>query len=278
MFLGNAGTQTQPYSEALCALVEGLAEKPPSPCQPVLSHGHLKSSQCARTDILEQALGNNCWKNNRCLVHFNGLLTRKPSGLERPQQRLSGLQPDGFRELLPVTCDAVTAAFTLRTTALSTSDNTERGGSGGRVCGSPLPCHGSPPRPPRRLKRHSNALLPSSAAHSGDPSRHPLRMCSPSRAPAGWPRPPAGLYPRHGGRRRHCDWFGPSNRAPPPPPLLPQRPLPLPGAGRAREDPDYRRGTCGPPAPRPVHCAGAPQGGRGRGRSKEEKGGEQKLL
>lgn len=126
---------------------------PSSSPEPALPHRHLQQSTRVRTDILQGALRNNCWKSNRCPVLFNSLLTRKTGGLEQPQRRL----PVRLREPLPhiylghgraASTHGITAPFARRRCA---ENGTKRGGKEGVL--QPLSLTLPPAAQPRRAAR-----------------------------------------------------------------------------------------------------------------------------
>lgn len=102
-------------------------------------------------------------------------------------------------------------------------------------------------------------------------------MRSRNHTAAGTAPPTYRAFCGRSGRWRHSDWPGPLQSPPSASPRLQLSsliaPLPLPGAGRAREDPGYRRGRGAPPPPLPCRStaqarrrAGEGGGGAGRGR------------
>lgn len=226
---------------------------PSSSPEPALPHRHLQQSPRVRTDILQGALRNNCWKSNRCPVLFNRLLTRKTGGLEQPQRRL----PVRLREPLPhiylghgraASTHGITAPFARRRCA---ENGTKRGGKEGvlQPLSLTLPPAAQPrraarqPQPDLRSPQRAEALgagrAPTSCSQAGSGKRE-ARHTAP-RAPAdakgaGSTAPTAHAHCarhsrlRHRAGSRHRPAFPiTAGRCP-----LPFSRLPLPGAGHAR--------------------------------------------
>lgn len=238
--------------------------QPGSSPAPALPHGHLQQSPRARADILQGALRNNCWKSNRCPFLFNRLLIRKTGGLEQPQRRLPGLQPDSRSSVTWGTAALLAHTGWPRPSHAGDAPRTTLRKGVKKGCCSPSAwhCPGLParratlqPQPHLRSPQRAVALragrAPTSCQRAGsgkreagsarrDPTRTP-----PTRRMRAAPRllgtlPARGTPTEASRRARHRPAFLPitAGRRPlPSSPLLSSPILPLPGAGHARRDP-----------------------------------------